>query len=61
MAVLEQQEGLHSGTEVRKGRSVCREKRFCWRSEEFPQEQDYRKFENSTWDPIKGTIGSYTS
>lgn len=49
MAALEQQKRLQSGTEVRKGVCVGRGD-FGWRSEEFPREQHYRKFENSTWD-----------
>lgn len=50
MAMLEQQKGFHSGTEVRKGRSVCRERRFWLEMRRVSWEQDYRKFENSTWD-----------
>ena len=50
MAVLEQQKGPHSGTELRKGRSLCRERRFWFEIRRLSQEQDYRKFENSTWD-----------
>lgn len=50
MAVLEQRKGLHSGTEVRRGRSVCRERRFRLEIRRVSREHDYRKFENSTWD-----------
>lgn len=49
MAVLGQQKWLHSGTEVRKGRSMCKESRFWLEIRRVSREQDYRKFENSTW------------
>lgn len=50
MAVLEQQKALHSGTEVRNRRSLCRERGFWLEIRRVSREQDDRKFENSTWD-----------